>query len=95
MFSQEQETLLQKLHNQIDDYDFSAAEETLKRLEKTLGLWGRSQARFEGRAVRLQRHCTSCMTYRLNHVKMQAFCRGARLTVIPASEPESKESLPR
>ena len=38
MFSQEQETLLQKLHNQIDDYDFSAAEESLKRLEKTLGL---------------------------------------------------------
>ena len=36
MFSQEQDTLLQKLHNQIDDYDFSAAEETLKRLEETL-----------------------------------------------------------
>ena len=36
MFAQEQETLLQKLHNQIDDYDFSAAEETLKRIEETL-----------------------------------------------------------
>ena len=37
MFSQEQDALLQKLHNQIDDYDFTAAEETLKRLEETLG----------------------------------------------------------
>ena len=36
MFAQEQETLLQKLHNQIDDYDFTEAEETLKRLEETL-----------------------------------------------------------
>ena len=36
MFPQEQDTLLQKLHNQIDDYDFSAAEETLKRLEETI-----------------------------------------------------------
>ena len=36
MFSQEQESLLQKLRNQIDDYDFSAAEETLKSLEETL-----------------------------------------------------------
>ena len=36
MFSQEQDSLLQKLHNQIDDYDFTAAEETLKSLEETL-----------------------------------------------------------
>lgn len=36
MFPQEQESLLQKLHNQIDDYDFTEAEETLKRLEETL-----------------------------------------------------------
>ena len=36
IFSREQDTLLQKLHNQIDDYDFTAAEETLRRLEETL-----------------------------------------------------------
>ena len=36
MFSQEQETILQKLHNQIDDYDFTAAEASLKSLEETL-----------------------------------------------------------
>ena len=36
MFSQEQDSLLQKLRNQIDDYDFTAAEETLKSLEETL-----------------------------------------------------------
>ena len=36
MFPQEQESLLQKLNNQIDDYDFTEAEETLKRLEETL-----------------------------------------------------------
>ncbi len=36
MFSQEQESLLQKLHNQIDDYDFTAAEASLKSLEETL-----------------------------------------------------------
>ena len=36
MFSQEQDALLQKLHNQIDDYDFTAAEGTLKRLEETI-----------------------------------------------------------
>ena len=36
IFSQEQDTLLQKLHNQIDDYDFTAAEQTLHRLEQTL-----------------------------------------------------------
>ncbi|SIO04929.1 response regulator [Fibrobacter sp. UWB11] len=36
MFTQEQDTLLQKLHNQIDDYDFTTAETTLKRLEETL-----------------------------------------------------------
>ena len=35
------------------------------------------------------RHCTSCMTNRLNHAKMQAFWRGVRLIVIPASEPDS------
>ena len=27
-----------------------------------------------------------CMTNRLNHAKIHAFCRGIRLTVIPASE---------
>ena len=27
-----------------------------------------------------------CMTNRLNHAKILAFCRGIRLTVIPASE---------
>ncbi len=36
MFSQELDSLLQKLRNQIDDYDFTAAEETLKSLEETL-----------------------------------------------------------
>jgi signal transduction histidine kinase/DNA-binding response OmpR family regulator len=36
MFTQEQETILQKLRNQIDDYDFSAAEASLKSLEETL-----------------------------------------------------------
>ena len=36
IFSPEQDALLQKLHNQIDDYDFTAAEETLRRLEETL-----------------------------------------------------------
>ena len=36
MFMQEQESILQKLHNQIDDYDFTAAETTLKLLEETL-----------------------------------------------------------
>ncbi len=36
MFSQEQETLLQKLRNQIDDYDFSEAESSLKSLEESL-----------------------------------------------------------
>ena len=36
MFSQEQETLLQKLRNQIDDYDFTEAESSLKSLEETI-----------------------------------------------------------
>jgi flagellar biosynthesis chaperone FliJ len=36
MFSQEQETLLQKLRNQIDDYDFTEAETSLKSLEETI-----------------------------------------------------------
>ena len=36
IFSRELDTFLQKLHNQIDDYDFTAAEETLRRLEETL-----------------------------------------------------------
>lgn len=36
LFTQEQEEILQKLHSQIDDYDFTAAEETLKSLEETL-----------------------------------------------------------
>ena len=36
MFAAEQDTILQKLHNQIDDYDFAAAEATLKRLEEIL-----------------------------------------------------------
>jgi hypothetical protein len=36
MFSQEQESLLQNLHNHIDDYDFTAAEASLKSLEETL-----------------------------------------------------------
>ena len=36
MFSQEQETILQKLHNQVDDYDFTEAEASLKNLEETL-----------------------------------------------------------
>ena len=36
MFSQEQESLLQKLRNQIDDYDFSEAESSLKSLEESL-----------------------------------------------------------
>ena len=29
--------------------------------------------------VILSSHCTSCMTLRFNHTKMQAFCRGVRL----------------
>ena len=36
MFSQEQEKILQKLHNQIEDYDFTDAAASLKRLEDTL-----------------------------------------------------------
>ena len=36
MFSQEQETILQKLHEQVDNYDFTEAEENLKKLEETL-----------------------------------------------------------
>jgi hypothetical protein len=36
IFSPEQDALLQKLHNQIDDYDFTAAEETIRHLEETL-----------------------------------------------------------
>ena len=36
MFTQEQEKILQKLHNQIEDYDFTDAAASLKRLEDTL-----------------------------------------------------------
>ena len=36
MFSQEQETILQKLHEQVDNYDFTEAEESLRNLEETL-----------------------------------------------------------
>ena len=36
MFTQEQEKILQKLHNQIEDYDFTEADASVKRLEKTL-----------------------------------------------------------
>ena len=36
MFTQEQEIILQKLHNQIEDYDFTEADASVKRLEKTL-----------------------------------------------------------
>ena len=36
MFTQEQEKILQKLHNQIEDYDFTEAAASLKRLEDTL-----------------------------------------------------------
>ena len=36
MFTQEQEKILQKLHNQIEDYDFTNAAASLKRLEDTL-----------------------------------------------------------
>jgi CheY-like chemotaxis protein len=36
MFSTEQDEILQKLRNQIEDYDFTEAEVSLKRLEKTL-----------------------------------------------------------
>lgn len=36
-FESNQERLLQKLKEQIDDYDFAEAEETLNALEKTLG----------------------------------------------------------
>ncbi|MCF0220677.1 MAG: response regulator, partial [Fibrobacter sp.] len=35
-FAPEQETLLQKLKEQIEDYDYTEAEETLKALEKTV-----------------------------------------------------------
>ena len=37
MFTQEQERILQKLHNQIEDYDFTKAEASVKNLEKTIG----------------------------------------------------------
>ena len=37
MFTQEQERILQKLHNQIEDYDFTEAEASVKNLEKTIG----------------------------------------------------------
>ena len=36
MFTQKQEKILQKLHNQIEDYDFTEADASVKRLEKTL-----------------------------------------------------------
>ena len=36
MFTQEQEKILQKLHNQVEDYDFTEAAASLKRLEETL-----------------------------------------------------------
>ncbi len=36
MFTQEQEKILQKLHNQIEDYDFTEADVSVKSLEKTL-----------------------------------------------------------
>ena len=36
MFTQEQENILQKLHNQVDDYDFAEAETSLKKLEETI-----------------------------------------------------------
>ena len=36
MFTQEQEKILQKLHNQIEDYDFAEADVSVKSLEKTL-----------------------------------------------------------
>ena len=36
MFATEQDEILQKLRNQIEDYEFSEAEVSLKRLEKTL-----------------------------------------------------------
>lgn len=36
MFTQEQEKILQKLHNQIEDYDFAEADASVKSLEKTL-----------------------------------------------------------
>ncbi len=36
-FEKDQERLLQKLKEQVDDYDFTEAEETLNALEKTLG----------------------------------------------------------
>ncbi len=36
MFTQEQEKILQKLHNQVEDYDFIEAAASLKRLEETL-----------------------------------------------------------
>ncbi|MCQ2124143.1 MAG: response regulator [Fibrobacter sp.] len=36
-FEKDQERMLQKLKEQIDDYDFTEAEETLEALEKTLG----------------------------------------------------------
>ena len=36
MFTQEQEKILQKLHNQVEDYDFTEAAVSLKRLEETL-----------------------------------------------------------
>ena len=36
MFTPEQEKILQKLHNQIDDYDFTEAEASLKSLEETI-----------------------------------------------------------
>ena len=37
MFTQEQESILQKLHNQIEDYDFAEAEVSVKRLDETIG----------------------------------------------------------
>ena len=36
MFTQNQEQILQKLHSQIDDYDFTEAEASLKSLEETI-----------------------------------------------------------